>query len=74
MYNIFCTAINKRKKRSKKGQKKKEMNKGIKYIANTKKIEGFSKTELEDVVYDKLNNHLFINITKRHININWKIN
>ena len=70
MYNIYCSAINKRKKRSKKGQKKKGIKNGIKYLSKTKKIEGFSKTELEDVLYDKLKNHLFINITKRHININ----
>ena len=25
-----------------------------------KKIEGFTKTELKDVLYDKLKNHLFI--------------
>ena len=71
MYNIYCSAINKGKKRSKKGQKKKkDMKNGIKYSSKTKKIEGFSKTELKDVLYDKLKNHLFINITKRHININ----
>ena len=71
MYNIYCSAINKRKKRSKKGQKKKEIKNGIKYLSKAKKIEGFSKTELKDVLYDKLKNHLFINITKRHIiNIN----
>ena len=68
MYNIYCSAINKRKKRSKKGQKKKEIKNGIKYLSKTKKIEGFSKTELEDVLYEKLKNHLFINIVNRHIN------
>ena len=60
----------KEKKRSKKGQKKKEMNKGISYLSKTKKIEGFTKTELKDILYDKLKNHLFINIIKRHINKN----
>ena len=70
MYNIYCNEVNKRKKRGKKGQKKKGIKNGIKYLTKTKKIEGFSKTELEDVLYDKLKNHLFINITKRHININ----
>ena len=70
MYNIYCSAINKGKKRSKKGQKKKEIKNGIKYLSKTKKIEEFSKTELKDVLYDKLKNHLFINITKRYININ----
>ena len=70
MYNIYCDEINKRKKRSKKDKKNKGTKKGIKYLSKTKKIEGFSKTELKDVLYDKLKNHLFINITKRHININ----
>ena len=68
MYNIYFDEINKRKKRSKKGQKKKEMDKGIKYLTKTKKIEGFSRAELKDVLYEKLKNHLFINIVNRHIN------
>ena len=46
------------------------MKNGIKYLSKTKKIEGFSKTELKDILFDKLKNHLFINITKRHINVN----
>jgi len=70
MYNIYRNEVNKRKKRGKKGQKKKEIKNGIKYLSKTKKIEGFSKTELKDIFYDKLKNHLFINITKRHINVN----
>jgi len=70
MYNIYCNEVIKRKKESKKGQKKKEINNGIKYLSKTKKIEGFSKTELKDVLFDKLKNHLFINIIKRHINAN----
>ena len=67
MYNIYFDEINKRKKRSKKGQKKKEMDKGIKYLLKSKKIEGFSRAELKDVLYEKLKNHLFINIVNRHI-------
>ena len=70
MYNIYCDEINKRKKRSKTGKKNKRLNNGIKYLSKTKKIEGFTKTELKDILYDKLKNHLFINITKRHINKN----
>ena len=70
MYNIYCDEINERKKRSKTGKKNKRLNNGIKYLSKTKKIEGFTKTELKDILYDKLKNHLFINITKRHININ----
>ena len=70
MYNIYCDEVIKRKKEGKKCQKKKEINNEIKYISKTKKIEGFSKTELKDILYDKLKNHLFINIIKRHLNIN----
>ena len=54
MYNIYCDEINKRKKGSRKGQKKKDMKNGIKYLSKTKKIEGFSKTELKDILFDKL--------------------
>jgi len=70
MYNIYCNEVIKRKKESKKCQKKKEINNEIKYISKTKKIEGFTKTELKDILFDKLKNHLFINIIKRHINAN----
>ena len=70
MYNIYCDEINKRKKGNKTGKKDKRIKNGIKYLSKSKKIEGFSKTELKDVLYDKLKNHLFINITKRHINHN----
>ena len=70
MYNIYCDEINERKKRSKTGKKNKRIKNGINYLSKTKKIEGFTKTELKDILYDKLKNHLFINITKRHINKN----
>jgi len=70
MYNIYCDEINKRKKRSKTDIKNKRIKNGINYLSKTKKIEGFTKTELKDILYDKLKNHLFINITKRHINKN----
>ena len=43
------------------------MDKGIKYLSKSKKIEGFSRAELKDVLYEKLKNHLFINIVNRHI-------
>ena len=68
MYNIYCEENKKRKKRSKKDQKKKEIQNEIKSLSKTKKIEGFSKAELKDILYEKLKNHLFINIVKRHIN------
>ena len=60
----------KEKKEVKKVRKRKKWKNRIKYLSKSKKIEGFSKTELKDVLYDKLKNHLFINITKRHLNIN----
>ena len=65
MYNIYCDEINKRKKISKTGKKNKRLNNGIKYLSKTKKIEGFTKTELKDTLYEKLKNHLFI--VNRHI-------
>ena len=70
MYNFYCDEINKRKKRSKTGKKNKRIKYEINYLSKTKKIEGFTKTELKDVLYDKLKNHLFIYIIKRHINHN----
>ena len=68
MYNIYCLEMDKRKKRSKRGQKNREVKNGIKLLSKKKKIEGFSKAELKDVYYEKLKNHLFINMAKRHIN------
>ena len=35
-------------------------------LSKTRKIERFSKAELKDILYEKLKNHLFINIFKRH--------
>ena len=70
MYNIFCSEVKKTKKRSKRVQKSKEIPTGIKSLSKARKIEGFSKAELKDILYEKLKNHLFINITKRHINFN----
>ena len=69
MYNIYCTANKKsRKKRSKKVPKNKEIKICTKSLSKTRKIEGFSKSELKNVYYEKLKNHLFIDISKRHIN------
>lgn len=69
MYNIYCTANKKsRKKRSKKVSKNKEIKICTKSLSKTRKIEGFSKSELKDIYYEKLKNHFFINIVKRHIN------
>jgi hypothetical protein len=66
MYNIYCSEVKKTKKRSKRVQKSKEIPTGIKSLSKARKIEGFSKAELKDILYEKLKNHLFINIFKRH--------
>ena len=68
MYNIYCAETKNKRKRGKRGQKHKEIQVGIKSLSKSKKIEGFSKAELKDISYEKLKNHLFINIVKRHIN------
>ena len=68
MYNIYCSEVKKTKKRSKRVQKSKEIPTGIKSLSKARKIEGFSKAELKDILYEKLKNHLFINIVNRHIN------
>ena len=67
MYNIFCSDVKKTKKRSKRVRKrKKEIPNGIKYLSKSRKIKGFSKAELKDILYEKLKNHLFLSIYKRH--------
>ena len=66
MYNIYCSEVKKTKKRSKRVQKSKEIPNGTKSLSKSRKIEGFSKAELKDILYEKLKNHLFINIFKRH--------
>jgi hypothetical protein len=68
MYEIYLAEMKKRKKRSKKGQKKEEIQLGTKHLAKKKKIEGFSRVELKDSYYEKLKNHLYINMAKRHTN------
>ena len=66
MYNIYCSEIKKIKKRSKRIQKRKEIPEEIKSLSKARKMEGFSKAELKDILYEKLKNHLFINMLKRH--------
>ena len=55
-YSIWC----------KRAQKSKEIPNGTKSLSKSRKIEGFSKAELKDILYEKLKDHLFINIFKRH--------
>ena len=66
MYNIYCSEVKKTKKRSKRNHKSKEIPNAIKSLSKSRIIEGFSKAELKDILYEKLKNHLFINIFKRH--------
>ena len=70
MYNIYCAEVKKikrRKKRNKIAPKVKEDKNRNKSLSRAKKIEGFSKSELKDIYYEKLKNHLFIDFVKRHI-------
>ena len=68
MYNIYCAEINKKgKRRSKNAKNAKEDKNRNKSLSSSKKIEGFSKSELKDIYYEKLKNHLFIDFVKRHI-------
>ena len=55
MYSIYCNEMT-RKKKSKKN----------KLLNIKRKIEFFSETELKDIYYDKLKNHLYINAIKRN--------
>ena len=68
MYKIYCAELKKIKRRSKKAQKVKEDKNRIKSLSRSKKMEVFSKSELKDVYYEKLKNHLLIDFAKRHIN------
>ena len=70
MYNIYCTEIKKRKRKrkGKKVSKSKEIRNEIKSLPKTRKIEGFTKSELKDIYYEKLKNHFYIDFVKRHIN------
>ena len=66
MYNVYCNET----KRKNKTKKNKEIKEKIKLLNKKRKIEFFSETELKDIYYDKLKNHLYINIPKRNINKN----
>ena len=70
MFNIYCTEIKKRKRKrkGKKVSKSKEIRNEIKSLPKTRKIEGFTKSELKDIYYEKLKNHFYIDFVKRHIN------
>ena len=68
MYNIYCAEINKKRRRSKNAKNAKEDKNKVKSLCKTKKMEGFSKSELKNVYYEKLKNHLFIDFSKRHLN------
>ena len=65
MYNIYLEEMNKRKKRGRKAKKAKEIKNGAKLLSKKRKFECFSEFELKNEYYDKLKNHLHINMIKR---------
>ena len=68
MYNIYCTETKKRTKRSKKVKKDKKIQNEKKFLLKKKKLECFTESELNDIYYDKLKSHLYINKAKRKMN------
>ena len=65
MYDIYYTETKKRTKRSKKVKKDKEIQNEKKFLLKKKKLECFTESELNDIYYDKLRSHLYINKAKR---------
>ena len=68
MYNIYCKGSKKRKKRTRKIKKNKEIQKEKKALPKCIKPECFTQTELKDKYYEKLKIHLHINNPKRKMN------
>ena len=67
MYEIYCEEL---KKRTKRRNKRKNNSNGIqtntKFLQKKKKMEFFSVSELKDKYFDKLKEHLHLNMVKRH--------
>ena len=68
MYDIYCTETKKRKSKSHKVKRDKEIKSEKKFLSKKKKPECFTESELNDRYYDKLKSHLYINKTKRKTN------
>ena len=69
MYQIYCAELKKRKllERKKNNKRYKELKIISQFISKKKRIEFFSKTELDDIYLDKLKIHLHLNLDKRSI-------
>jgi len=68
MYDIYYTETKKRTKRSKKVKKDKKIQNEKKFLLKKKKLECFTQSELNDIYYDKLKSHLYINKAKKQMN------
>ena len=61
MFDIYCTETKKRKSKSHKIKKNKEIKSEKKFLSKKKKLECFTESELNNIYYDKLKSHLYIN-------------
>jgi hypothetical protein len=66
MYEIYCNELKKRNKRRRnKGKNSEEFPINTNFLSKKKKMEFFSESELRDTYFDKLKNHLHLNMVKR---------
>lgn len=65
MYEIYCKETKKRSKRRNKGKNSKEFKINKKFLSKKKKMEFFTNSELKDTYFDKLKEHLHLNMDKR---------
>ena len=69
MYKIYCDELKRKVKRGKNTKKTKKFKNNSKFLSKKKKIEGFTKSELKGDNLYKLQIHLHLNLTKRHMKI-----
>jgi 16S rRNA C967 or C1407 C5-methylase (RsmB/RsmF family) len=63
---IYCNELKKRnKRRINKGKNSKEFPINTNFLSKKKKMEFFTESELRDTYFDKLKNHLHLNMVKR---------
>ena len=66
MYEIYCNELKKRNKRRRnKAKNSEEFPINTNILSKKKKMEFFSESELKDTYFDKLKNHLHLNMVKR---------
>ena len=65
MFKIYCNEFKKRNKRRNKDKNFKVFPIITKFLSKKKKMEFFTDSELKDTYFDKLKNHLHLNMFKR---------